>query len=305
MTLSVQFSADLRQWLLAHLERGTAPAALVQEMVAHRMELRAAQAIVDAFVLARKTGRPAPADSVPLPDPQTDYRPGPWRLPGDAVLDLGDRYVPVLSRLERPRVAVLENVFSAEECEQLIAAARGRLQPSTITDPKSGHNVVREHRSSEGMFFRLQESALLARLDARAAAVSSLPVENGEGFQILHYRPGAQNTPHFDFLLPAHAANQASLARSGQRVSTLIVYLNDVEGGGETTFPEVGLSVRPRRGNAVYFEYCDTLGGLDALSLHAGAPVSAGEKWIATKWMRERRFVSASETGAEGVSYSH
>jgi prolyl 4-hydroxylase len=76
-------------------------------------------------------------------------------------------------------------------------------------------------------------------------------------------------------------------------VSTLIIYLNDVEEGGETVFPESGLSVSPRQGSGLYFEYCNHLGQLDPLSLHAGAPVIAGEKWIVTKWMRQRRFVPA------------
>lgn len=75
-----------------------------------------------------------------------------------------------------------------------------------------------------------------------------------------------------------------------RRVSTLVIYLNDVEGGGETMFPEVGLSVTPKKGSAVYFEYCNSLGQIDPLSLHCGVPVTAGEKWIATKWMRQGNY---------------
>jgi prolyl 4-hydroxylase len=58
--------------------------------------------------------------------------------------------------------------------------------------------------------------------------------------------------------------------------------------------PRLGLAVLPLRGNAVYFEYCNEAGQVDPLSLHAGAPVLSGEKWVATKWMRQLRFVSAS-----------
>jgi prolyl 4-hydroxylase len=68
------------------------------------------------------------------------------------------------------------------------------------------------------------------------------------------------------------------------------MYLNDVEAGGSTVFPEVGLDVLPRRGNAVYFAYTTEQGELDARSLHGGSPVSAGEKWIATKWFRQRPY---------------
>jgi prolyl 4-hydroxylase len=119
------------------------------------------------------------------------------------------------------------------------------------------------------------------------------PLENGEGLQVLRYGPGARTEPHFDFLIPSNASNRASIARSGQRTSTLIVYLNDVAAGGETVFPEVGLNVSARQGNGLYFEYANSRGQVDRRSLHAGAPVAEGEKWVVTKWVRERRFVSA------------
>ncbi len=93
-----------------------------------------------------------------------------------------------------------------------------------------------------------------------------------------------------------NAANQASIARSGQRVSTMVIYLNDAPAGGETVFPEIGLSVVPRKGNALYFEYSRRprpAGRPHAA--RAAAEVLAGEKWVATKWMRQRRFVPAAE----------
>ncbi len=80
------------------------------------------------------------------------------------------------------------------------------------------------------------------------------------------------------------------LKHGGQRVATLVMYLNDVEAGGSTVFPEVGLDVLPRRGHAVYFAYTTEEGQLDKRSLHGGSPVSAGEKWIATKWFRQRNY---------------
>jgi prolyl 4-hydroxylase len=110
---------------------------------------------------------------------------------------------------------------------------------------------------------------------------------------VLRYGPGAKSEPHFDFLIPSNAANRASLARSGQRTSTLIVYLNNVSAGGETVFPEAAFRASALRGNGLYFEYANSRGQVDHRSLHAGAPVAEGEKWVLTKWVRERRFVSA------------
>ncbi|MGH8443619.1 MAG: 2OG-Fe(II) oxygenase, partial [Solimonas sp.] len=213
-------------------------------------------------------------------------------------LNAADRQVRVAMRAERPAIAVLDGVLDDEECAAVIALARPRLTPSTVVDPDSGDDVAAEHRNSEGMFFRLAETPLIERLDRRISALMGLPMAHGEGLQVLRYGPGAQSTPHFDFLLPSNEANRASIARSGQRVATLVVYLNEVEAGGETVFPELGWAVAPRRGHAVYFEYCNSAQQLDPKSLHAGAPVTRGEKWALTKWMRQRPFVAAGETAA-------
>jgi prolyl 4-hydroxylase len=74
----------------------------------------------------------------------------------------------------------------------------------------------------------------------------NLPIDHGEGLQVLRYGPGTRYTPHFDFLVPRSEDSEQSLRRSGQRVSSLVAYLNDVPGGGETIFPHVGLSVCPQ-----------------------------------------------------------
>jgi prolyl 4-hydroxylase len=113
------------------------------------------------------------------------------------------------------------------------------------------------------------------------------PLENGEGLQVLHYPPGAEYRPHFDYFPPDQAGSAVHTARGGQRVATLIVYLNDVADGGETVFPDAGIAVACRRGSAVYFRYMNGQRQLDPLSLHGGSPVRQGDKWIATRWMRE------------------
>jgi len=286
----LRFSPALGDWVLSNLRQGCSPAQVAAAMRAQHMPADAARVIVDAFVFALRTGSPVPTDSVAVAPPHLYEAP---RLPQGTTIRTADRLVRVAARAVQPPLAVLNDVFSADECEALIAMARPRLRPSTTVDPLTGRDRAGEHRSSLGMFFRLRENALIARLDDRVSELMNLPVENGEGLQVLHYPAGARSAPHFDFLVPSNAANQASLERSGQRVGTLVSYLNDVEEGGETVFPDSGWSVSPQRGSAVYFEYCNSLGQLDPASLHAGAPVLRGEKWVATKWMRQRRFVAA------------
>jgi prolyl 4-hydroxylase len=196
--------------------------------------------------------------------------------------------VGVLAQLKHPRVIVLGNLLSDAECEALIAAAKPRLTRSLTVSTTTGGEEVNADRTSNGMFFTRGEMAAVRVLEQRIAKLFNWPIENGEGLQILHYRPGAEYKPHYDYFDPKEPGTPTILKRGGQRVATILVYLNDPEKGGGTTFPDVGLEVAPQRGNAVFFSYDKP--HVSTQSLHGGAPVIAGEKWIATKWLRERPF---------------
>jgi prolyl 4-hydroxylase len=298
MARLIRFAPQLAHWLARELDRGQAPTALVETMQRQGMPAHAAQAIVAAFADARRRGVSPPVDRLELPEEAT-ARPA-ARLPPGTRIDAGDRDVVVHMRTDDPVGAALGNVLDAEECRTLIEMARPRLAPSTLVDMTSGQDVVSDRRRSLGMFFRLEENAFVARLDRRLSRLMNLPLENGEGLQVLHYPTGAGSEPHVDYLQPTNAANRESIQRSGQRVSTLVTYLNDVPAGGQTLFPALGWAVSPLRGNAVYFEYGDDAGQVDARSLHASAPVTQGEKWVVTKWMRQRRFVPAGDDTAPG-----
>lgn len=293
MNLLVHLSPELGAWIAHNLERGCAPPDVVRAMLAQDIDPQLAGGLVDAVVHARGRGLPPPAGEVEIQVDGPGYLQEPPRLPAGPLIRAADRDVVVSLRLARPALALLEGVLSPQECAQFIALGRGRLRPSTVLDPASGRDVVAAHRSSEGMFFLPQETPFVAAIERRLAALMNCPLRNGEGLQLLHYHPGAGSAPHYDFLTPGSAANDASLARSGQRVSSLVIYLNDVERGGETVFPEVGLAVTPRTGHAVHFEYANSRGDVDLLSVHAAAAVEVGEKWVLTKWVRERPFVAA------------
>jgi prolyl 4-hydroxylase len=292
MSMIVNLPRSLKSWIVENLERGFPPDQLVGPLVEQRLEPAVARRIVEVFVEAHRAGQVITADSLTLDIDTPPYRPDPPRLAPGNWIALPDRMIPVLLRLRRPVFALLGTVLDHAECDQLIELARPRLQASTVA-AAGGSNAIVEHRTSDSMFFRLGETPLIAALDERISAIMNSPVDHGEGLQVIRYGVGARVTPHFDFLIPSHGDNEQSLRRSGQRISTLIVYLNDVERGGETVFPEVGITVCARRGQAIYFEYCNSANQLDPLSVHAGTPVLAGEKWALTKWMRQRRFVPA------------
>jgi prolyl 4-hydroxylase len=155
-------------------------------------------------------------------------------------------------------------------------------------DVQTGGHEIHPDRSSQGMFFERSETPLIAAIEARIAKLLQWPATHGENLQILRYPPGAQYLPHYDYFDPDQPGTAELLKRGGQRVATLIIYLGEPEGGGATVFPDIDLSIAPKRGNAVFFSYAAP--DASSMTLHGGAPVIAGEKWIATKWLRQSVF---------------
>jgi prolyl 4-hydroxylase len=299
MNHTTRLSPQWQRWIDDNLARGCSSASMVASMTQAGLDATVATAAIQHA--ARPSAEPAPAlpsdfgavaaDAAAHALQTTSYVYQTPRLPQSGkLIRTHDRDVHVALRLARPVVALFDNFMSHAECDALIGLARAKLTRSAIVDPLTGQSKVIDHRSSYGTFFHLNENDFIARLDRRIAEVMHWPIDNGEGIQILHYPVGGEYTAHFDYFPPEEAGSAAHLARGGQRVSTLVMYLNDVEEGGETSFPSIHLSITPKKGAAAYFEYGNSLGQVDPLSLHAGCPVLAGEKWIATKWMRERRY---------------
>ncbi|ULU25494.1 2OG-Fe(II) oxygenase [Dyella terrae] len=207
------------------------------------------------------------------------------RHPQAPLQTVGDHPVKITVSTDAPIVRVLENLLTSEECDGLMAEATPRLARSLTVDVDGRHQTD-QRRTSQGMFFGIGETPLVQRIEQRIADLLAIPVNHGEGLQILHYQAGQEYEPHFDWFNPEQPGFSAITARGGQRIASVVMYLNTPEEGGGTAFPRIGLTVTAMRGSAVYFAY-DTG---DEASLHAGLPVIKGEKWIATKWLRERPY---------------
>jgi prolyl 4-hydroxylase len=281
--------AAWRTWLTTNADRGCSAQSMIEAMVEAGFDLAAASAAVQKALGA--LGGDGGIEARPAQSVSSEYQYDRCPVAPGNVIRAHDRDVTVLMRSERPQVILFGNVMSPDECAEMIERSRHRLKRSTTVHPETGHEDVIQNRTSEGIWFPRGEDEFIKRLDERIASLMNLPVENGEGLQILHYNVGGEYRPHFDYFPPDQAGSAAHTAHGGQRVATLIVYLNDVPGGGETIFPEAGLTVGARQGCAVYFRYMNAMRQLDPLTLHGGAPVLAGDKWIMTKWVRERAYV--------------
>ena len=274
---------ELRQWIIDQAAAGQPSEAVLQSMLASGWTTEVAEAALED-VLSEFLADHAKKNNLPLPV----IVPEPMQGAVTSTRWAGDREVAVLVTLRAPRLIVFGSLLPDDECDQLVALASARLERSQTVQTTTGDSEVNSARTSDGMFFERDETALISRVEARMAALLDWPIENGEGLQILRYRPGAEYKPHYDYFDPEQPGTPRILERGGQRVASLVCYLNTPARGGATIFPDVHLDVAPVKGNAVFFSY-DRPHPMTR-SLHGGAPVLEGEKWVATKWVRERRF---------------
>lgn len=198
-----------------------------------------------------------------------------------------DVFKPAIS-LYSPRLMVFDDFLSEAECDTLVMHSKAKMEDSTVIDPVTGKFVKHPERTSRGTHFEHQSSDVVIAIENRIMEVFGFTYKQQEAIQILQYALGGEYKAHFDFFSPSDASSQALIAEGGQRLATLIMYLNTPKEGGSTDLPHLGLSIRAKKGSALYFENVTQHGEVDERTLHAGMPVIAGEKWIATKWLRER-----------------
>ncbi|MBI3383195.1 MAG: 2OG-Fe(II) oxygenase [Aquabacterium sp.] len=268
---------ELRRWIIEQAEAGHAADTVLAAMMASGWEEGVALSALEEVMVERATQ--AQAGMGRVPDVSAE---------GVSEVWAHDKSVKILVQMKNPRVVVFGDFLSLQECQDLIDLATPRMMRSQTVVNATGGSEVNEARTSQGMFFTRGENELCARIEARIAALVNWPVENGEGIQILRYAPGAEYKPHFDYFDPTQPGSAAILKRGGQRVGTVVMYLNTPEAGGATIFPDAGVDVHAVAGQAVFFAY--GMPHPSTKTLHGGAPVKEGEKWVATKWLRERAF---------------
>ncbi|CAI5493712.1 unnamed protein product [Closterium sp. Naga37s-1] len=204
-----------------------------------------------------------------------------------------------------PRAYVFPRFAPRHVCENVLAAASKRMAPSGLAlRPGENEEGTRDIRTSSGTFLaaNMDPSGSLAWVERKMAAVTGLPVNHGESFNVLRYELGQHYDSHMDVFDPKEYGPQSS-----NRMASFLLYLTDVEEGGETMFPYeggrnmhigynykdcIGLKVKPRMGDALLFWSIYPNGTIDPTSLHGSCPVVKGSKWVATKWIRDKPFSS-------------
>lgn len=284
----MQITTETRHFVLSEIEAGQPPQAVLMALMARGLAEEAAVDFMTEVLEVRMAElRERNAAAVAPPSGPASDTPQPLTLGWPTVLALPDRAVQVLVSIDHPRVVLFGGLLADDECDELVAQAEQRITASEVVDLETGASRADAGRTSSGMSYQRGETPLVRRIEQRIASLLRWPIEHGEGLQVLRYRPGEEYRPHYDYMDPAHPGAAPFLARGGQRVASLVIYLNTPSSGGATVFPDIHLEVAAQKGNAVFFSYDRAHPA--TRTLHGGQPVRSGEKWIATKWLREGR----------------
>jgi hypothetical protein len=183
-----------------------------------------------------------------------------------------------------PIVHAVPGFASAAECQWLIASAAPRLIRAGVYNNPAGVDPGRTNEFAALNFVTADMIVEVVR--QRIANQLRAPLACLEMPQVLHYGVGQEFVLHCDFLDPQ--AMREEIARNGQRVATVLIYLNEDFEGGQTSFPRLGINHRGKTGDALVFGSVDAAGRPDPRSQHAGCPPTLGEKWVFSQWVRDR-----------------
>ena len=180
---------------------------------------------------------------------------------------------------------VVRDVLPPDLCASLMRLVDRYASPSQIIAPHPDP----EFRTSYSGNIPPEEPRMM-ETEALIREVVGIQAALGEPIQGQRYAVGQQFKPHWDYFIPTEAYFQTEMLYGGQRTWTAMAFLNDPEAGGHTNFTQVDVTVRPRAGNLLVWNNLDAEGNPNALSMHQGTPVTAGTKYVLTKWHRERAF---------------
>ncbi|KAB0382231.1 hypothetical protein FD755_004148 [Muntiacus reevesi] len=188
---------------------------------------------------------------------------------------------------DKPRIIRFHDIISDAEIEIVKDLAKPRLSRATVHDPETGKLTTAQYRVSKSAWLSGYENPVVSRINMRIQDLTGLDVSTAEELQVANYGVGGQYEPHFDFARKDEPDAFKELG-TGNRIATWLFYMSDVLAGGATVFPEVGASVWPKKGTAVFWYNLFASGEGDYSTRHAACPVLVGNKWVSNKWLHER-----------------
>jgi prolyl 4-hydroxylase len=267
---SESFADDWKIWIWDNVSRGCSKDLIFKQLVEHGFAWQA--------IATELSHQPSmPLDQINLPAPTDNNQPSPEYVPSPIAQKLD---------IEGLNMFIVDDFINLQECADLSDIIHSRLrQSSTVGDPND-----HDGRTSDTCHFDLdsEDCALAKDISQRINRLIGINPNYAEPIQAHVYNVGEEYKPHFDWFDPATPsyAADASDAAGGQRTWSAVVYLNTVEEGGNTDFPNLQYTVEPILGRLVFWNNLNLDGTPSQNALHHALPVVKGQKTILTMWYR-------------------
>lgn len=198
------------------------------------------------------------------------------------AISIGTLFIPNGEQFHSDKIELhtLEEFLTEFECNNIVAAIKSKLRPSEL----SSHEDDKNYRTSRTCDLECLNDRVSQELDMRICKLLGIDPSYSEPIQGQYYEVGQEFKEHTDYF-EAHEIGTHGRTM-GQRTITCMIYLNDVEEGGETVFTRVGAQFKPKRGMAVIWNSLNPDGSTNIDSMHQALPVIKGYKAVITKWFR-------------------
>lgn len=188
---------------------------------------------------------------------------------------------------KKPLLLIYHEVLSNYEIEVIKELAGPRLKRATVQNSRTGELETAHYRISKSAWLKASDHEAIERVNRRIGLITGLTTETAEELQVVNYGIGGHYDAHYDFARKEEKNAFKNLG-TGNRIATWLNYMSDVEAGGATVFPELGVTLWPQKRSAAFWWNLHRSGDGDMLTRHAACPVLVGSKWVSNKWFHER-----------------
>ncbi|XP_063613965.1 prolyl 4-hydroxylase subunit alpha-1-like [Penaeus indicus] len=199
------------------------------------------------------------------------------------------RLAPVKTEIAHihPTIYIFHDVLIDSEISVIKELATPMFKRATVQNYKTGELETASYRISKSSWLKADDSKTVAKVNQRIEDITGLNMQTAEELQVANYGIGGHYEPHFDYARREEKDAFKSLG-TGNRIATFLFYMSDVDAGGATVFPQLELSLWPKKGTAAFWHNLHPSGEGDILTRHAACPVLVGTKWVSNKWIHER-----------------
>ena len=221
---------------------------------------------------------------------------------GQLKKSLGNQFGSVKVVSSNPWIVVVDDFVSDDEGTALVSGIttwERSTDAGEMNEYGESGRTLTFGRTSSNAWCRgsCEKQPPVMRLADKISHFTTVPVQNFEAFQVLRYEVGQQYVLHHDY-----SQHQLGMA-CGPRILSVLLYLSDVEEGGETVFPDLGITIKPKKGRAVFFPNVLTtnLEVADVRTSHKAKPVLKGQKYAVNTWIHLYDFKKPNLWGCTGL----